>query len=100
MIADTETYVENMVNKIKDTVKPMSKSDMKCAPGMVYEAGSCAELSVLIELAKAYNKTNNTEQIKLAPNFETLNPKKYKAYLVIELNRRIRKTLKKYEEKI
>lgn len=89
MIENTGAYVKNMVNNIKETIKPMSKSDMKCAPGMVYDAGSCAELSVLIELAKAYNKTNNTEQIKLAPNFETLNPKKYKAYLVIELNRRI-----------
>lgn len=61
-----------------------------CAPGLTYEGGSCAKLVVLIELAKAYNKTvNDKDQIKLSTNIEILNPKKYKQYLVNEISKRV-----------
>src|SRR5438552_3375551 len=88
---DTETYINNIVSKIgsdKDLIK--SKSDKKCAPGVKFEAGSCARLYVLIELAKAYNiSAQPSDQIRLSPNFEVLNPQKYKRYLLYELNRRL-----------
>lgn len=77
-----------------------SKSNLKlnasCAPGQKYEAGSCARLVVLIEMAKAYNQSLNlgindpdSELIRLNSNLENLNPQKYKTYLINELEKRI-----------
>lgn len=88
---DSETYVDNIVSKlVPDTNKPNSKSDGKCAPGLIFEAGSCAKLTVLIELAKAYNiSAQPPDRIRLSSNFELLNPQKYKRYLVHEINARI-----------
>ena len=78
------------INKIDENKIPILKPNTMCAPGLKYEAGSCAKLSVLIELAKAYNySAQSKDHIQLVPNFEMLNPKKYKAYLVVELNNRI-----------
>jgi hypothetical protein len=78
------------INKIDENKIRITKENTVCAPGLKYEAGSCAKLSVLIELAKAYNySAQSKDHIQLVPNFETLNPKKYKAYLVSELNTRI-----------
>jgi hypothetical protein len=93
-LLDTETYIDNIVSKIvsdKDLIK--SKSDKKCAPGVKFEAGSCAKLYVLVELAKAYNvSAQPADQIRLAPHFELLNPQKYKRYLVYEMNQRMKDT--------
>lgn len=88
---DTETYVNDIVSKITPkTSEPKSKSDKKCAPGLKYEAGSCARLSVLIEMGKAYNTSAQPpDRIRLASNFELLNPQKYKQYLVHQLDARI-----------
>ena len=61
--------------------------DLRCAPNVKFEDGSCYSLVVLMEMANAYNKTNNNK-IKLYPSFETLNPKKYKKYLLREFKRR------------
>jgi hypothetical protein len=85
---DTETYIDI---KMKNTiVRPKSRADLVCAPNLKYEAGSCARLVVLHELAKAYNSSaNSNEQIKLSRNFEILNPVKYKSYLVSEIDKRI-----------
>lgn len=78
------------INETDDNIIPKTKANMMCAPGLKYEAGSCAKLSVLIELAKAYNySSQDKDHILLVPNFETLNPKKYKAYLVNQLNLRV-----------
>lgn len=86
---DTETYVNNVVSKIVSE-QDLDKSNKKCAPGLKYEAGSCARLSVLIELAKAYNHSANpADKIRMASNFELLNPQKYKKYLVHELSNRV-----------
>ena len=88
---DTETYIDNIISKIDPQGnKQKNKSDMKCAPGLQYEAGSCARITVLIELAKAYNTSAQpADRIKLASNFELLNPQKYKKYLVHQIEERI-----------
>src|SRR5579872_193480 len=88
---DTDNYINNIVANITKSKKDTtSKSDMRCAPGLKYEAGSCARLTVLIELAKAYNySATPKDKIRLAPNLETLNPQKYKLYLVNQINQRV-----------
>lgn len=69
-------------------LKPTNKKDLKCAPGTVFDAGSCMSLRVLIEYANAYNASHGTK-IKMYPSFESLNPRKYKKYLVKELKTRM-----------
>ena len=67
-----------------------ARHDTRCAPGLVYEAGSCARLAVLNELASAYNNTTHeANHIKLSHTTEMLNPQKYKLYLVTELHNRL-----------
>jgi hypothetical protein len=86
---DTETYVNDVVSKIASE-KDLDEASKKCAPGLKYEAGSCARLSVMVELAKAYNlSANSADKIRMASNFELLNPQKYKKYLVHELSNRV-----------
>lgn len=70
-------------------VCPKNEEDKKCAPGVNYESGSCIKLSILVEMAKAYNKENDKSKIALYQNIEILNPKKYKKYLLSEFNKRI-----------
>lgn len=75
-------------DKVRTQIK--SKSDMKCAPGLQYTAESCAKLTVLIEIAKAYNvSAQSSDKIMLSQNHELLNPQKYKQYLVNEITRRV-----------
>ena len=53
-----------------------------CAPGKVFEDGSCISLDVLIAMANAHNSENEGKLnriIKLYPNLETLNRGKYNA---------------------
>lgn len=64
------------------------QNDLKCAPSNIFSEGSCIPLNLLIEMAEGYNKLNKTTQIKLYPNLETLNPKKYKLYLVAQFSKR------------
>ena len=86
---NTETLIANV--KHDDTyLKPKTKADTMCAPGLKFEAGSCIELPVLNECAKAYNaEPSNGNKIKLPKNLEILNPQKYKQYLVTELSKRM-----------
>jgi hypothetical protein len=88
---DTDKYINDIVNSIKsDTDLISSKSDMKCAPGVKYEAGSCATVYVLVEMAKAYNHSAQPkDHIKLSNNMELLNPQKYKMYLVYQIKKRV-----------
>ncbi len=73
-----------------DDIKPKSKSDVKCAPGLEYEAGSCIKIHILAEMARAYNQTaSDTDKIYLSDSMEVINPKKYKRYLVAEIDKRI-----------
>ena len=81
-----------MSNKEIDDIRsseacPQNPDDKKCAPGVVFDAGSCIELNVLIEMAKAYNM-DNSNKIQLHDTLETLNPRKYKKYLLREINGR------------
>ncbi len=85
-------YINNTIAHIEKNSNPKTnnKLDRKCAPGLTYEAGSCARLTVLIELAKAYNySAQPNDMIPLMSNFEILNPQKYKKYLVHEIEKRV-----------
>lgn len=88
---DNENYIDYIVSGIKsETDLISSKSDLKCAPGVKFEAGSCASLYVLIEMANAYNKSaQQKDHIRLSQNMEVLNPQKYKMYLVHQLKNRV-----------
>ena len=70
-------------------VCPKNDADKKCAQGVSFEAGSCMTLQVLIEMANAYNLTAGESAIKTYPKLDTLNPKKYKKYLLAEFNKRL-----------
>jgi hypothetical protein len=70
-----------------DEVAPKDKGSTKCAPHIKFDKGSCIELPILVEMAKAYNKVND-KQIKLHDRLETLNPPKYKKYLLNEMKKR------------
>jgi hypothetical protein len=70
-----------------ERILPDDKASLKCAPTISFSGGSCIDLPVLVEMAKAYNKVNDN-QIKLHDRLETLNPKKYKKYLLKEMKDR------------
>jgi len=74
-----------------DEICPKNEADKRCAPGIRFDAGSCVELSVLIKMAEAYNEEIEIEKDKilLSKKIETLNPRKYKKYLVNEFNKRL-----------
>uniref|UniRef100_A0A6C0EBF2 Ubiquitin-like protease family profile domain-containing protein n=1 Tax=viral metagenome TaxID=1070528 RepID=A0A6C0EBF2_9ZZZZ len=66
-------------------IEPSDKEDKKCAPHNVFDAGSCIETGILVEMAKAYNKENSDNPIILNGTLETLNPRKYKKYLLKQM---------------
>jgi hypothetical protein len=70
-----------------DKVETKKKHEQKCAPGKVFEAGSCIVLPVLVEMINAYNKTHK-DKIKLSCRTEILKPKRYKKYLLREMKNR------------
>lgn len=70
-------------------VCPKNEYDRKCAPGISFEAGSCVTLQILIEMVNAYNKNAGSSAIMTYPKLDTLNPKKYKKYLLSEFNKRM-----------
>lgn len=81
----------------KDIITPSSenlrihKLDTKCAPGLTFDGISCIKVHILAEMARAYNKevgASNSSAILLDQNLETLNPRKYKKYLVNEFTKR------------
>lgn len=81
----------NDVNNINTSdVGPKDEQDKKCAPGIKFEAGSCIKLHILIEMANAYNIKYPESKIKLHPNLETLNPHKYKKYLLSQFNKQLK----------
>jgi len=88
--------MEQPINEIvpelsSDKVKTKSKADKKCAPGLDFSSGSCIDLSVLVEMAKAYNEENPNSKIRLQERLETLNQKNYKKYLLSQFNKKITK---------
>jgi hypothetical protein len=80
------------INRNLDDIKSseIDPSDKKCAPGKIFENGSCIPLNVLTEMANAYNIENPANAITLYPSFETLNRSKYKAYLLGEFKKKLR----------
>lgn len=64
--------------------------DNKCAPHIKFDNESCISLDLLIEMAKAYNIKNKTNQIKLQPNYEILNAPKYKQYLLAQFREKLK----------
>lgn len=75
----------------KDIIK--DKKDENCAPNINFEDGSCIPLNLLLEMAYAYNKSFKNDKIKLHKNIssmETLNPKKYKRYLLKEFSNKLK----------
>ena len=69
-------------------IRPSDSKDYKCAPNKRFENGSCIPLPLLIGMARAYNEENKNT-IKLSNTLETLNPKKYKRYLLKEFSKRL-----------
>jgi len=65
--------------------------DQKCAPTKIFEDGSCIPLKLLVAMAYAYNELYPNDIIKLDTTLETLNPKKYKIYLVGQFQKRLGK---------
>lgn len=78
------------ISSVKSSeIKPKNKNDYKCAPSQQFSDGSCMSVEILCELAKIYNESESKKPIKLSPKLETLNPKKYKRYLVREFSKRL-----------
>lgn len=85
---NSEQYINQVIINIPNIKK--EKTDLQCAPGREFEAGSCISLVVLEEMARAYNKTAKKEdKIHLSKNLSVINPQKYKIYLVYEINKRV-----------
>jgi hypothetical protein len=71
-------------------LSPTDKTDKKCAPSHTFKDGSCIQLDVLLELVNAYNEEDvNAKKINLSNSMNTLNPSKYKKYLVKKLKNRL-----------
>lgn len=67
-------------------------SNEKCAPGQIFEDGSCISLNILINMAEAHNaemadRKLSDKTIKLYPSLETLNRSKYKRYLLSQFEK-------------
>jgi len=69
----------------------MDDKNTKCAPTKKFENGSCIPLKVLVEMAKAYNLDNPDNKIKLSTTHETVNPDKYKRYLINQFKQKLNK---------
>jgi hypothetical protein len=65
----------------------LKKEDVNCAPHIEFDGISCIKLSILIEMAKAYNKHMGKDIININVNRETLNPIKYKNDLIKQFNK-------------
>ena len=72
-------------------IRPSDENDMKCAPTKKFENYSCIPLNSLVNMAKAYNEDNPNNQIKLSTTHETVNPDKYKRYLVKQFKKKLTK---------
>lgn len=72
-----------------DKIITKKYDEQRCAPGKPFESGSCIVLPVLVEMVNAYNKVNNNK-IKTSCRKEILKPKRYKKYLLREINNRFK----------
>ena len=72
-----------------NSIDSINEQDKKCAPGKIFQDGSCIPLNLLIDMAAAYNIEYPDEKITLYPSFETLNRTKYKKYLLKIFNKKL-----------
>lgn len=82
------------IESVSDKDIVMDEKDKQCAPTLDFEHGSCIPLNLLVKMAHAYNKSFKNNQIKLHKNInamETLNPEKYKRYLLKEFSQKFSK---------
>ena len=49
------------ISSIKSDELDIKKEDKKCAPNLTFVNGSCIRLTILVDMVKAYNKTNKTK---------------------------------------
>ena len=85
---DYDVYIDEQDIPDISSIKPDNPEDYKCAPTKTFENGSCIPLNLLVEMAHAYNE-KNSDKLKLCRTIETLNPQKYKKYLVDEFSKRL-----------
>ena len=78
---------------LDDSSVSVDEKDKVCAPGNSFLNGSCIPVDLLVEMASSYNR-NNSNKIKLKKNLDTLNPKKYKKYLVKKFQKRLNNVCK------
>lgn len=76
--------MDDIIESIRSSDISVNEYDKKCAPSGKFSNSSCIPLNILIDMANAYNKSGENSKIKLYKNFETLNPTKYKKYLLKE----------------
>jgi hypothetical protein len=80
----------DIISSIRTSEISIRENDKRCAPGISFDSASCIKLSLLVELANAYNiDASNDDKIKLYTKLETLNPSKYKKYIVREIKNRV-----------
>ena len=84
-----------------DKIMPTHNADLKCAPTLSFNNGSCIPLNILIDMTHAYNnycKNNNIDKIINTEynNIET-DQDAYKRYLLHELQNRIGNKLNQHE---
>lgn len=84
-----ENDSNNITSIHTSDVCPKHEHDKRCAPGTRFDAGSCIKVSILCEMANAYNEGAGDDKIKLSRSLEVLNPRKYKKYLLAEFNKRM-----------
>jgi hypothetical protein len=78
------------ISSVRSSEINKDMKDKRCAPGINFDSVSCIKLKLLIKLAGAYNEdASNSDKIKMSSKIETLNPQKYKRYLVREIHRRV-----------
>lgn len=72
-----------------EDIKPekiiIDNKDKRCAPSKKFDNYSCISLNFLIKMAKAYN-IDSQNPIVLYENMHTLNPDKYKKYLLVRFS--------------
>lgn len=84
-----ENKDDDIISVKSSEIRPKDNKDLRCAPTKNFENGSCIPLYLLVEMANAYNQDNPDNKIKLSSTLETLNPVKYKRYLVKQFKTRL-----------
>jgi len=80
---------EEYLDSVRSSEILMDEKDQKCAPTTSFKDGSCITTPLLVKMAESYNDMFAKNKIKLYPNVETLNPGKYKRYLLKEFSNRL-----------